>query len=202
MLITSICGIVINIIMVFLRHICQSHGGGDVEQGQRDGKENINVTAAILPVVGDLLQSVGVLIAAIVIYLKPDWVIVDPICTLLCSVLLLWPTGERLRNVVDVFMEATPPGVSYSNVVETLKHVPGILAVHNLHIWRLTNGKIVMNAHLVIDPNDEGREEEVRRDATLSIRKHYNLFEMAFQVESHEPDMDTCGDCKELKKTE
>ena len=81
----------------------------------------------------------GVFIAAIVIYFKPDWAIVDPICTFVFSLLVLGTTVTILRNTLAVIMEAAPPGTSYSSVRNTLLTVPGIQAVHNLRYSRKQN---------------------------------------------------------------
>ena len=124
-------------------------------------------------------------IAAIVIYFKPDWEIVDPICTFVFSLLVLGTTVSILRNTLAVIMEAAPPGISYSSVRNTLLTVPGIQAVHNLRctvgtkihssnlkldfrIWSLTTDKTAMSAHLVLEANNDA--EKVLRAATLSIR--------------------------------
>lgn len=68
-------------------------------------QENINVRAAFIHVVGDFVQSLGVFIAALLIYFKPDWVIVDPICTFLFSILVLFTTVAILRDALTVLME-------------------------------------------------------------------------------------------------
>ena len=67
-----------------------------------------------------------------IIYFKPHWVIVDPICTFIFSVLVLATTISILRNTLAVIMEATPVGVSYNTVRNTFLTVAGIRAVHNL----------------------------------------------------------------------
>ena len=74
----------------------------------------------------------GVFIAALVIYFRPDWAIVDPICTFVFSLLVLGTTVSILRSTLAVIMEAAPPGTSYSSLRNTLLSVPGIQAVHNL----------------------------------------------------------------------
>ena len=108
------------------------------------------------------------LIAALVIYFKPEWAIVDPICTFVFSLLVLGTTVTILRNTLAVIMEAAPPGTSYSSVRHTLLAVPGIQAVHNLRIWSLTTDKTALSAHLVLGAKEDA--EKVLRDATLSIR--------------------------------
>ena len=83
-------------------HIQGSHGHTHDAKGQ---KENINVKAAFIHVIGDFVQSLGVFTAALVIYFKPEWKIVDPICTFVFSILVLGTTISILRNTMNVLME-------------------------------------------------------------------------------------------------
>jgi len=197
MLITSGLGVLVNIIMgASLHQHGHSHGGADPEHGHAHGQgENINVKAAFIHVVGDFLQSLGVFVAAMIIYFKPGLAIVDPICTFIFSILVLATTINILRNTLAVIMEASPVGVSYSVVRNTFLAVPGIRAVHNLRIWSLTTDKTAMSAHLVVEQGLD--EQKVLQKATLAIRQQYKLYEMTLQVETFQQGMNTCGQCKD-----
>merc|ERR1719219_1648721 len=205
MLITSGIGVGVNIIMGLTLHQHGHSHGGDVgghSHDQESGedvhdkdKENINVKAAFIHVVGDFLQSLGVLVAAIIIYFKPTWVIIDPICTFVFSLLVLATTISILRNTLSVIMEAAPAGVNYSTVRNILLSVGGIRQVHNLRIWSLTTDKAALAAHLVIDSGYN--EDNVLQQATAAIRSKYNLYEMTLQVEQFQANMETCGQCRD-----
>jgi len=211
MLITSGLGVVVNIIMgAGLHQHGHSHGGGhghshnkDEENGQgahvdSSKKENINVKAAFIHVVGDFLQSLGVFTAALIIYFKPTWHIIDPICTFIFSILVLATTISILRNTVGVLMEATPSGISHNIVKNTFQNVEGIKQVHNLRIWSLTTDKTALAAHLVIDSGSNA--QKILRDATQKIREKYDLYEMTLQVEEFQNDMKGCDQCKNPPK--
>uniref|UniRef100_A0A182UB11 Cation efflux protein transmembrane domain-containing protein n=1 Tax=Anopheles melas TaxID=34690 RepID=A0A182UB11_9DIPT len=102
MLVTSGLGILVNIIMgATLHHHGHSHGGG----GGHHEEQNINVRAAFVHVLSDFVQSLGVFIAALVIYFKPEWNIIDPICTFLFSVLVLGTTLAIMRDAIVVSEE-------------------------------------------------------------------------------------------------
>lgn len=80
-----------------------SHGGGNAGGGHGHGHpENINVRAAFIHVVGDVLQSIGVFCAAIIIYFKPTWQLADPICTFIFSIIVLWTTITIMKDAVLV----------------------------------------------------------------------------------------------------
>ncbi|NXL35145.1 ZNT2 protein, partial [Glaucidium brasilianum] len=101
MLITSACAVAVNIMMGVTLHQSghgHSHGAGSEQP-------NASVRAAFVHIVGDLLQSVGVLIASYIIFFKPEYKYVDPICTFLFSALVLGTTLTILRDVLLVLME-------------------------------------------------------------------------------------------------
>jgi cation diffusion facilitator family transporter len=92
-----------------------SDGSGSSNSHQNDShdgkksKKNVNVRAALIHVFGDFIQNVGVLIAAIVIYLKPKWQFIDPICTFIFSIIVLFTTINVMKDILNVLME----GISY-----------------------------------------------------------------------------------------
>jgi len=208
MLITSGLGVLVNIVMgATLHQHGHSHGGGSshghshgtpssAEQGIKAEKhsENINVSAAFIHVVGDFLQSIGVFLAAIVIYFKPEWSIIDPICTFIFSFLVLGTTLSILRKTVTVLLEATPSNIDYDLVKNTFLGVKGIHQIHNLRIWGLTTDKTALTAHLAVE---EGlNTQQVLQEATRQIRSHYDFYEMTLQVETFVDDMQACEGCK------
>lgn len=83
-------------------HSGHSHGGGG-GGGSGDGHENINVRAAFIHVVGDCLQSVGVFVAALVIFFKPEWKLADPICTFIFSIIVLGTTITIMKDTLLVW---------------------------------------------------------------------------------------------------
>merc|ERR1712135_264843 len=120
MLITSSVGVVVNIIMGMTLH--QGHGHGRGHGGGGD-EQNVNVRAAFIHVVGDFISSLGVLVAALVIYFKPEYKIVDPICTFIFSVLVLGTTIRILRDTMNVLMGGLPKGVDFQVVREVFLSV-------------------------------------------------------------------------------
>lgn len=145
MLITSGVGVLVNIVMgCSLHQHGHSHGSGAADGGHSHKEDNINVKAAFIHVLGDFLQSLGVLVAAIVIYFRPDLGIIDPICTFVFSILVLATTIRILRDTVGVLMEATPAGFDYNSVREIFLSVEGIRQIHNLRIWSLTTDKTAL----------------------------------------------------------
>uniref|UniRef100_A0A2A4JWG0 Zinc transporter 2-like n=1 Tax=Heliothis virescens TaxID=7102 RepID=A0A2A4JWG0_HELVI len=157
-------------------------------------QENINVRAAFIHVLGDFLQSFGVLIAAIVIYFKPSWNLVDPICTFLFSVLVLITTFNIIKDTLLVLMEGSPRGVDFQEVANTFLSLPGVVRIHNLRMWALSLDKTALSAHLAIRTGVS--PQKVLEEATRLVQDKYNFFEMTLQIEEFNDGMEDCSQCK------
>ncbi|XP_059365460.1 probable proton-coupled zinc antiporter SLC30A4 isoform X2 [Carassius carassius] len=227
MLITSGCAVLANIIMAFTLHQSghgHSHGGlsgghghshdhrktnghsnsnanhYDIEKhgsGKRQ-QANASVRAAFVHVIGDLLQSVSVLVSALIIFFKPEYKIADPICTFLFSIFVLGTTITIMRDIIIVLMEGTPAGVNYNEVREQLLRVKGVKAVHNLHIWALTMNQAVLSAHVAID--DTVEPQAVLREMTQTCFTSYNFHSVTIQLEHQADQRADCNLCEDPTK--
>merc|ERR1711951_112272 len=146
------------------------------------------------------MGSVGVFIAALIIYFKPEYpyTLADPICTFIFSVLVLGTTIRILRDTINVLMEGIPRDVDFNVVRDLFLSVEGIVAVHNLRIWGLTTDKTALSAHLAIRPDVD--EQRALREASAKIRTKYNIYEMTLQLERFHDQMNDCGKCKSPEK--
>lgn len=202
MLITSGLGILVNVIMGATLHgHGHSHGSSSSpnssHQHSHGGgvhpEENINVRAAFIHVLSDFVQSLGVFIAALVIYFKPEWSIIDPICTFMFSILVLATTIAIMKDALLVLMEGTPKYLDYTEVMGTFLQIGGVVRVHNLRIWALSINKIALSAHLAVVPNTN--TESVLQEATRTVHAKYDFFETTLQIEEFQPDMEDCNQC-------
>ncbi len=156
-------------------------------------KTDINLRAAVLHVIGDLIQSVGVMIASLLIWKKPKWSIVDPICTLLFSVVVFFTTVFVLKDILNVLMEATPSHLSNSQVSGDLLKINGILQVHDLHIWSLSHQKYALTAHLII--NSASVSNLILTECQNLLCLKYNIHHTTIQIENDESTH--CKDCSQ-----
>ncbi|XP_026719035.1 zinc transporter 2 [Athene cunicularia] len=190
MLITSACAVAVNIVMgVALHQTGHGHSHGAASE-----QPNASVRAAFVHVVGDLLQSVGVLIASYIIFFKPEYKYVDPICTFLFSALVLGTTLTILRDVLLVLMEGTPKGMDFNAVRETLLAVAGVEAVHSLHIWALTAAQPLLSVHIAI--NAGASAQEVLEEASSRLQGTFRFHTTTIQVESYSEEMRDCRECQ------
>lgn len=116
---------------------------------------NLNVRAAVIHVIGDLIQAVGVLIAAMIIYVVPSWQIIDPICTFMFSILVIFTTYYIVKDCMMILLEGVPHGISYNEVFMNLERIKGVISVKYLHIWALTSGKYCIAAKIIGRDNNK-----------------------------------------------
>ncbi|MDI3328351.1 MAG: cation diffusion facilitator family transporter [Alicyclobacillaceae bacterium] len=116
----------------------------------REAADNLNIRSAMLHVLGDAAASGGVIVAGLVMAWT-GWTAVDPIISILIAVAVAVSAWRVVKEACLVLMEATPSNVEFSRVAETIRSVPGIHSLHDLHIWSLSSNRHAMSVHLVVD---------------------------------------------------
>ncbi len=137
--------------------------------------EQLNVKAAYLHVLGDLLGSIGVIVSGILIYFT-YWNIIDPLITLLFTVVILFSSGKILKKTIKILMEGTPSGIKYEEVKEDLLILKDVKEVHDLHIWSISTKHLALSAHLV-------SERDVTQEAIELIQRKYKIFHTTIQID-------------------
>ncbi|NXI25285.1 ZNT3 protein, partial [Sterrhoptilus dennistouni] len=193
MLATSACAVGVNLVMAYILHQSPAghgHGTGAYEQLESSVAcqpsplpGSTSVRAAFVHVVGDLLQSLSVLVAATIIYFKPQCKIADPISTLFFSVFVLGSTITILRDVFRVLMEGTPRGLEFDAVKEELLGASGVRGVHDLHLWALTLSHPVVSVHVAVDAGAD--TEMVLQEVTARLQSRFGFALCTVQVEQH-----------------
>ncbi len=152
-----------------------------LHDGQRD---NLNVRGAYLEVLGDLLGSLAVIAAGIVIA-TTGYLRADVLASVLIGLMILPRAWTLLRAVLDVLLEATPRGVDLDEVRRHIREVDGVVDVHDLHAWTITSGVPVLSAHVVVDEDciTLGRSGEVLDRLGLCLAGHFDVEHCTFQLE-------------------
>jgi cobalt-zinc-cadmium efflux system protein len=114
------------------------------------GGRDLNARAALLHVVGDFASSFAALLAGIVIHFT-GWSPIDAILSLAIAGLILVSTQRLLRDALHVLMEGVPPALELAAIGRELAAVPGVVAVHDLHVWSIAPGSVALSAHLEIE---------------------------------------------------
>lgn len=152
---------------------------------RRGAQESLNVKGAYLEVLGDLLGSVAVIVAAVVILLT-GWERIDTIASVAVALLILPRTWVLLREATDVLLEATPRGVDMDDVRRHILETPGVLDAHDLHAWTITSGMPVLSAHVVVSDEAlaDGGAGRVLDQLSDCLAHHFDVEHCTFQLES------------------
>jgi cobalt-zinc-cadmium efflux system protein len=147
-------------------------------------KESLNVRGAYLEVLGDLLGSMAVIAAAVVIMLT-GFLAADTIASVLIAIMILPRAWHLLRDVVDVLLEAAPKGVEVQMIREHILSVAGVVAVHDIHIWTITSGVPVFSAHVVVEDGvlSARGADQVLDKLTTCLGSHFDTEHCTFQLE-------------------
>jgi cobalt-zinc-cadmium efflux system protein len=166
MLIVAGIGLIVNIIgMMVLR---------------KDSGESLNMKGAYFEVLSDMLTSVGVMIAG-VIMLTTQWYYADPLISAAIGLLIFPRTWRLLKEAVNVLLEGTPKDVDINNVRKLLEQTPGVKGVHDLHVWSLTSGVNAMSAHIITD--NTYTRNELLKTLTDQTTASFKISHTTFQIE-------------------
>ncbi|MFH4983720.1 hypothetical protein AB6A40_010429 [Gnathostoma spinigerum] len=147
----------------------------------------------MIHVFGDLIQSVGVLIASLLILWRPSWSVVDPICTIIFSFIVLCTTIYIVRDALIVLLEGKPSNISFREVFDALENIEGVKKVHDLRIWSLTMDKVTLSVHLEV--SNDADSQKVLEETTKMLRNVYNVHESTVQIEGYSAIMQNCYQC-------
>lgn len=146
--------------------------------------ESLNVRGAYLEVLGDLLGSVAVIIAGIVI-LFTGWNWVDQIASMLIAVIILPRAYTLLREVVEVLLEASPKGFDVDAARKHMLAVPGVTEVHDVHAWTITSGVPAFSAHITVSDQawSEREYHAILDELKACLRTHFEIEHTTLQIE-------------------
>ncbi len=147
-------------------------------------ESSLNVRGAYLEVWSDMLGSVGVIAAALIIRYT-GWSRIDPIIAVLIGLWVLPRSWTLVSESVNVLLEGVPEGFTLAEIENALMSVPGVGTVHDLHIWAITTGKNSLTAHLTI--SDSYDAETVMRKATDLLRQRFAITHTTLQTEQDQP---------------
>lgn len=169
MFVVALIGLVANLVSVLL---LKDHS-----------KENLNIKAAYLHLIGDTLSSVAVIIGGILMYFyELYWI--DPLITVLISLYIIKETYSVLYETYKILMQSTPPGIDIEEIVKELKSISKVSNVHHVHVWNLTDQEIHFEGHLDVDEDIKMSESEVIIDmAQKLLKSNFGIHHVTLQLE-------------------
>ena len=162
----AVGGLVINAISAWLLHSAS--------------EDNLNMRAAFLHVVGDMLGSIGAIAAGVLIW-QWGWTIADPIISVLMCLLIVYSSWQLIRESVNILLEGTPSHINIRALVEAMHSVEGVTDVHDLHVWTITSGKEALSAHVTIEPG--ASHPDTLEALQEQLRSMFNIGHLTLQLE-------------------
>jgi cobalt-zinc-cadmium efflux system protein len=168
----GLIAVVINLVTALLVH--------------RGSQHDLNLRSAFVHLMGDVLSTIGAVIAGVIIYFtNANWL--DPLVSVLIGFLILYNAWGILRDAVDILLESTPRDVNIKNMVDDIIQVEGVLGIHDIHVWSLTQSLRTMSAHILTDDLHISAGANIQRQISEIVRHRYNIAHATLQLE--------CVDC-------
>lgn len=152
----------------------------------RSGRATLNVEAAFRHVLADLLGSLGVLVAALVV-LTTGWTQADPVVSVLIAALILASAWGVLRDSTHVLLEGAPAGMDTAAIERAILEVPGVASVHDLHVWSIASDFPALAAHVLVHAEEDCHAR--RRDVERALAASYGIRHTTLQVEHARPEL-------------
>lgn len=170
MLTISVIGLLVNILAAWM-----------LMRG--DKEENLNVRSAFLHVLGDMLGSVGAIVAALLIYFF-GWGLADPIASIFVAILIIISGWRITKESFHILMEGTPEQIKLAEVKEEIMKIPLVRDVHDIHVWSITSGVFVLSGHISVE--GKGTHDHVLRAAQTLLHDRFGIDHSTLQVEAEE----------------
>jgi cobalt-zinc-cadmium efflux system protein len=168
----GVIGVVINVVTALLV--------------RRGAEHDLNIRATFIHLMGDVMSTVGAVIAGVIISFT-NWNWMDPLISVLIGILILWSAWSIVRESVDILMESTPTDIDVDAMVRDISAVEGVRGVHDLHVWSITRGMRTLSAHLVTDDLPISEATSIQTSVNEVLYHNYNINHATLQLE--------CNDC-------
>lgn len=175
MLIVALAGLLANVVAMVILHSSRQH--------------NLNVRAAYMHLLGDTLSSVAVIAGGIAM-LYGEWYWIDPLITVLVGAYIIWQTWGIVRETTEILMQAVPPELDVYQIQDYLNGVEGVACAHHIHLWRLTDEALHIEAHIELDRDMRTSESAMLLEKlTQGLHERYGFTHVTLQME-YRPDHD------------
>jgi len=145
-------------------------------------EQDLNLRATFVHLMGDVLSTIGAVIAGVVIYFS-GWNWLDPLVSVMIGFLILWNAWGILRETVDILLESTPRDVDIDRMVGEMTHLKGVLGVHDLHVWSITQGLRTMSAHILTEDISISAGKNIQAEISKLVSHRYNIAHSTLQLE-------------------
>lgn len=150
----------------------------------KDRKDDLNIRGAFLHMAADALVSVGVVLGG-VLYLWKGWTWIDPVMSLLIAAIIVVGTWSLFHQSLHMMFDGVPLNIDLNKVRDCLMELPGVVGVHDLHVWAMSTSQVALTAHLVVA--DTGMDTSgLLANAQEELDEHFDIEHVTLQIESQD----------------
>ena len=149
-------------------------------------KSNLNLKAAFWHIIGDAISSLGVIVAAVIIFLT-GFQFVDALIAVLIGGIIIWGASGLIKDSIDVLLEAVPKNIKNEDVIKAVEKVNGVIGIHEMHIWAITTGVNSLSAHIVIEDQMLSNCNGIVQSINDMLKEKFDIIHTTLQLE--------CGSC-------
>jgi len=158
---------------------------------EHGSKENLNVRGAFLHMMGDLLSSIGVIVAALLIHFF-SWQAADPVISIGIAVVIMVGAYRLISQSVSILLEAVPSNIDVKEVEDAINAVDGVIGVHDLHVWTLTSGIYSLSGHVVVKDQQVSSCSPVLREIEEVLEHRFKIGHTTIQIETEACPLNKC----------
>lgn len=156
--------------------------GGVMAGIQRSGDKSVNLRAAYVHMLGDLLGAMGIILGSLVIRFT-GWTTIDPVLSAVIAVLIIWTSWDIIRESLNILLEGSPRGMEIREVTQAIRNVSGVLDVHDLHVWSLGSSSHALSSHVLIEDMPPSRSGEILHRINHVLADRFHIHHTTVQFE-------------------
>jgi cobalt-zinc-cadmium efflux system protein len=147
-------------------------------------EHSLNGRTAFLHVLSDTISSVAILAGAGVMALWPGLGWLDPVLSLAIVALILWGAVRLVLEITEILMEAVPPHIEVGALLGCMSCCPGVVAIHDLHVWTISSGLYALSAHVVVSADAIGRNDAILDSVKRELKTGFGIDHTTLQIET------------------
>ena len=168
--------------MLWVAAAAMALNGGIMLGLHRTGEKDINIRGAFLHMLGDLVGSAAIVAGALIIRFT-GWVRIDPILSVVISVLVVWTAWDIIRESLNILLEGLPRGLDLREVTKAICCVEGVLDVHDLHIWSLGSNSSALSCHVLIEDMPPSQSDHILQGLNEVLSHRFHVHHTTVQFE-------------------
>ncbi len=169
-------GLVVNLIVAFVLKGSHHH------EHDSHAPDDLNVRSAMLHVLGDAAASCGVIAAALIIW-RTGWTLADPLASIVISLIIFASSYRLMRDSFRIMMEGVPSCIRLDDVSAAICGVPGVVQVHDLHVWGVCSAHIILSAHVVVDDQRISQTQTIMDEMKRRLKDLFGIEHTTIQLE-------------------